>query len=227
MGKLLIFSQNQQGFKDRKEAGQILAEKLDNLRDSNPVILGIPRGGLVVAQEVANYLEADLDIVLSRKLGAPGNSELAIGAISEDGKLFLNEAIASQVSAENAYVQQEKEHQLIEISRRIERYRKVRPKVSLKERTVIITDDGVATGATMQAAIWAVKQEKPAKAIVALPVGPPQTLERLAKDADEIICLNAPAYFGAVGQFYDSFDQTEDEEVVKILKGNFINRKNK
>ena len=103
----------------------------------------------------------------------------------------------------------------------------MRPKVSLKERTVIITDDGVATGATMQAAIWAVKQEKPAKAIVALPVGPPQTLERLAKDADEIICLNAPAYFGAVGQFYDSFDQTEDEEVVKILKGNFINRKNK
>jgi len=220
MRKLLILSQDQKAFPDRKKAGEILARQLNNFKKENPVVLGIPRGGLVVAKEVADYLGAELDIVLSRKLGAPGNPELAIGAISENGRLFLNEVVSSQVGAKNAYVQQEKKHQLDEIASRVKRFRSLRPKVSLKQRTVIITDDGVATGATMQAAIWAVHQERAAKIIVALPVGPQETLDELSKDADQIICLKAPVFFGAVGQFYDYFDQTEDEEVVNILKQN-------
>lgn len=221
MGKLSILSQSQQAFKDRKEAGRILAQQLKDFKKDNPVILGIPRGGLVVAREVADFLCAQLDIVLSRKLGAQGNPELAIGAISEDGKLFLNEALTAQLDMHNAYIQKEKEHQLAEIKRRIKIFRGARPKVSLKKKTVIITDDGVATGATMQAAIWAVRQEGAAEIIVALPVGPQTTLAELAKDADKIICLRAPVFFSAVGQFYDYFEQTEDREAASILKENF------
>jgi len=221
MGRLSILSQSQHAFKDRKEAGKILAQQLNGFKKSNPVVLGIPRGGLIVAKEVADFLCAQLDIVLSRKLGAPGNPELAIGAISEDGKLFLNEVLAAQLDTHNTYIQKEKEYQLAEIKRRTKLFRTVRPKVSLKQRTVIITDDGVATGATMQAATWAVRQEGADKVIVALPVGPQSTLTRLAEDTDQVICLKAPVLFSAVGQFYDCFDQTEDEEVINILKENF------
>ena len=181
-------------------------------------MLGIPRGGIIIAQQIADVLEADLDIVLSHKLGAPGNPELAIGAVCEDGKLFLDERITSYVGADDTYIEQEKARQLKQINRRIQRYREVLPKLPLQERVVIITDDGVATGATMQAALWAVRQENPEKVVAALPVGPEDTLKKLSEDADQTICLQSPPFFSALSQFYLQFTQVEDQELLEILQ---------
>ncbi len=217
MKTLRIVSHSDEPFRDRLEAGQILGHELRNWRGQGAVVLGIPRGGLIVARELAQALDADLDIVLSRKLRAPGNPELAIGAVAEDGKLFLDEMLVREMGVDSTYIQQEKEHQLVEIAHRIEQSRRILPKLLLKGRSVIVTDDGVATGATMQAALWAARQEHPRKLIAALPVGPEETMRRLAKDADEMICLRAPPFFSAVGQFYMLFDQVEDEEMLAIL----------
>jgi predicted phosphoribosyltransferase len=218
MNTVRIISRSSVPFRDRVEAGELLGRELQKFRGQRAVVLGIPRGGVVVAREVAWALQAELDIMLSRKLGAPWNPELAIGAISEDGKLFLNKMLLSRVGAESMYIQQEKARQLAEIKRRTALYRSIRPKVPLEGRLVIVTDDGLATGATMQAALWTARQESPEKLIAALPVGPEDTVMRLAKDTDEMICLRSPPFFDAIGQFYKRFDQVEDEEVVEILK---------
>ncbi len=183
----------------------------------NPLILGILRGGMVVARELARALKGDLDLALSRKLGAPFNPELAIGAISESGDLFLNKRIASHVGADASYIAQEKERQIEVISQRVAYYREDFPPIAPRGRYVVITDDGVATGATMQACLWAVRKENPRSLLVALPVGPEDSLRTLSEDADEIICLRVPDSFAAVGQFYHRFDQTEDEEVRTLL----------
>jgi predicted phosphoribosyltransferase len=190
---------------------------MEDYRGKNAVVLGIPRGGVVIAQKLAESLECDLDIVLSHKIGAPGNPELAIGAVCEDGKLFVDKVISSYVSADNAYIEQEKTRQLQQMSERVRRCRDVLAKVPLKGRVVIIADDGVATGATIQAALWAVRKEEPAKLIAAVPVGPSDTMSKIAKDADETICLRMPQLFGAIGRFYLQFDQVEDEELMEIL----------
>ncbi len=218
MGILRIASRSDKPFRDRLEAGQLLGRELETWRGQRAVVLGIPRGGLIIAREVSRALEADLDIVLSHKLRAPGNPELAIGAVAEDGKLFLHEMLVQELGVESAYIQQEKERQLVEIARRTKLIRRILPKVPLERSLVIITDDGVATGATMQAALWAARQEHPKKLIAALPVGPEETMRRLAKDADEMLCLRAPPFFAAVGQFYMRFPPVEDEEVLEILK---------
>ena len=218
MGRARVISYSEEPFRGRVEAGRLLAGELTKFRGKKAVVLGIPRGGIIVAKEIASALGAELDIVLSRKLGAPGNPELAIGAISEDGKLFLNEMLASQVGGESSYIQQEKARQLSLIKQRVEQYRKILPKASLKDKVVIITDDGVATGATMKAALWAARQERPKMLIAALPVGPADTIRELAKDADEIIVLRVPPFFAAIGQFYLDFSQVEDSEVLEILK---------
>ncbi|RZN43933.1 MAG: phosphoribosyltransferase [Methanophagales archaeon ANME-1-THS] len=218
MNTVRIVSRSSAPFSDRVEAGELLGRELQKFRGQSAVVLGIPRGGVIVAREVARALQAELDIMLSRKLGAPGNPELAIGAISEDGKLFLNTMLLSRVDAESRYIQQEKARQLAEIERRTALYRNIRPKVPLEGKLVIVTDDGVATGATMQAALWTVRQEGPKKLIAALPVGPEDTVMRLANDADELICLRSPPLFEAIGQFYKRFDQVGDEAVVEILK---------
>ena len=218
MGILRIASRSDKPFRDRLEAGQLLGRELETWRGQRAVVLGIPRGGLIIAREVSRALEADLDIVLSHKLRAPGNPELAIGAVTEDGKLFLHEMLVQELGVESAYIQQEKERQLVEIARRTKLIRRILPKVPLERSLVIITDDGVATGATMQAALWAARQEHPKKLIAALPVGPEETMRRLAKDADEMLCLRAPPFFAAVGQFYMRFPPVEDEEVLEILK---------
>ncbi|OHB60768.1 MAG: hypothetical protein A2167_07120 [Planctomycetes bacterium RBG_13_46_10] len=217
MGTLKIISDNGKPFSDRIEAGQLLAKQLQEHRGQKTAVLGIPRGGVIIAQQLAIELEADLDIVLAHKLGAPGNPELAIGAVCEDGKLFIDDSISSCVCADQNYIRKEKTQQLKEIARRIELYRKVLPKLSLKSRIVIITDDGVATGATMLAALWAVRQEKPKKIIAALPIGPMDSLEKLSEDADEVICLQSPPYFAALSQFYLYFTQVEDQELLQIL----------
>ncbi len=181
-------------------------------------MLGIPRGGIIVAQELARALEAELDIVLAHKLRTPGYAELAMGSVAEDGRLFLNEAVIRELDVNDAYISQEAARQMAEIRRRTELFRHARPKLSLAGKTVIVTDDGVATGATTQAALWAVRLEKPEKLIAALPVGPEDTIMRLAEDVDEMICLRTPPLFAAVGQFYVRFEPVADEEVLEILK---------
>jgi predicted phosphoribosyltransferase len=219
MGKLHIISRSSQPFPDRREAGILLGSELKTLEleRENPIVVAILRGGIIVARKVALILNCDLDIALSRKLGAPFNPELAIGAISENGTLFLNEMIATQVGATDFYIKREVAEQSEVIAERIKYFRKDFPKINLKGRYVIIVDDGIATGATMQATLWSINQENPRKLMVALPVGPEDSLRRLSKDADDVICLRAPEFFSAVGQFYFKFEQTEDEEVLQIL----------
>jgi len=219
MGKLLIISRSSHPFADRKEAGILLGGELKKLglEKENPVVVSILRGGIVVGREVARLLKGDLDIALSRKLGSPFNPELAIGAISEGGELFMNERIASQIGVRSQYIEQEKKKQLEMIAERVSYFRKDFPKMSLRERYVIVVDDGIATGATMEATVWSIREEKPRTLVVALPVGPEDSLKRLANDADQVLCLRVPEFFAAVGQFYRRFDQTEDGEVLRIL----------
>ncbi|HNU74858.1 MAG TPA: phosphoribosyltransferase family protein [Deltaproteobacteria bacterium] len=221
MGNLKIISHSEEPFMNREEAGRLLADELREYEDRNPVVLGIPRGGVIVAGEIARILHAELDVVLSRKLGAPGNPELAIGAISEDGTLFLDEDLRRRLSPHNEfaiYVEDEREKQYTMIAESLGRFRSVRPKVPLKGRTVIITDDGIATGSTMQASIWTVRREVPEKIIAAVPVGSIEALERTSLEADETVVLKAPPIFYAVGQFYEYFTQTGDEEVIAALR---------
>jgi len=216
-GKLKILSHSDDPFTDRVEAGELLAEVLIDHAGSQTVILGIPRGGLVVAREVARRLKAPLDIVLARKLGAPQNPELAIGAITEEGEVFLDEPLARRVGASEDYLQQESRSQLQEIQRRSSVYRNIRPKIDLRDKDVIVVDDGVATGSTVQAALWSIAREKPHKITGAFPVGAEDSLLRLCDTADEIICLKAPPSLGAIGNFYLHFRQVSDQEALEIL----------
>ncbi len=222
MGKITILSKSDEPFRDRREAGRLLGAALQPMGGGRTAVLGIPRGGVVVAKEAANILKVDLDIVLSRKLGAPGNPELAIGAISEAGKIFLDDSIVSHVGASKEYIEKEAKRQSAEIRRRSEIFRKILPKVSLRQKTVIIVDDGLATGATMRSSLWATRQEKPARLVAAVPVASREAVDRIADYCDEVICLRLPPFFGAVGEFYVNFSQTTDEEVIDILKEKFI-----
>ena len=217
MGELRVISSSSEPFSDRKEAAKLLAVELSKYQGKRPVVVGIPRGGVVVAREVALALDADLDIVLAHKLPAPGREELAMGAVAEDGRLFLNPEVVGEMGIAEGYIQQEKARQVAEIRRRAALFRRVRPKIPLEGRTVIVTDDGVATGATTQAALWAVRLEQPERLVAAVPVGPEDTVRRLAEDVDEFLCLRAPLLFAAVGQFYAQFDPVQDEDVLRIL----------
>ena len=217
-GKVRILSQSSEPFRNRFEAGKLLAAELMEYRGKKAAILGIPRGGIIIANEIAKELSADMDIVLTHKLGAPYNSELAVGAVCEDGTHFVNESIAGYVGADKRYIAMEKERQLKEIGRKVNLYRPVLAKLHLEGRIVIATDDGVATGATMQAALWAIRKENPAKLVLVIPVGPPDSVNRLSADADETICLKSPYDFQALGRFYIDFPQVEDEELLQILE---------
>ena len=223
MGRVEIISRSSEQFRNRAEAGRLLSEALSGMEDKNPVVLGIPRGGLVVAKEIAHSLGADFDVVLARKLGAPFNPELAVGAVGEAGKVFLNEAMG--LDQEKEYLDREKERQLRALSGFRERVRSVIPKLPLKDRSVLITDDGIATGSTMRASIWSVRQESPLEIIAALPVAPEEGLQRVAADADRVICLRAPRMFAAVGQFYSDFRQIEDTKAESILRSESRRRK--
>lgn len=218
MANVRIVSHSNEIFRDRVEAGQLLGNELRYLPDSATVVLGIPRGGLVVARNLARVLQARLDMVLSRKLGAPGNPELAIGAIAEDGRLFLHDRVIEHLEVSDSYIKQERVHQLAEIRRRSQAIREIMPRLSLEGKLVIVTDDGVATGATMQAALWTARHEHPQKLVAALPVGPEETIRQLARYTDETICLRAPTSFSAVGQFYRFFQQVEDNEMMAVIR---------
>jgi putative phosphoribosyl transferase len=205
-------------YADRREAGRELGRSLAGYGAHHPLILGIPRGGVVVADTIARELRTDLDIALTRKLGAPSNPELAIGAVSENGPIHIQHGIADRVGADEDYIKREIDRQFAEIEVRRQRYRQVLPKVSLEGRTAILVDDGVATGATMEAALWAARDERPKEVIVAVPVGAQDAIARLQREADDVVCPYVPPYFQAIAQFYADFRQVGDEEVMEILR---------
>ncbi|MBC7250665.1 MAG: phosphoribosyltransferase [Anaerolineae bacterium] len=206
-------------FRDRREAGQKLAEALSFLQGQKDVlVLGIPRGGVVVAAEVARALGAPLDVFITRKIGAPGNPELAIGAVASSGELVIDEGLVLGLGVSPRYVEEETERQKQEIARQMTLYRGHRPPPQLTGKTVVLIDDGVATGATTLAALRALRASAPAELILAIPVGPPDTVERLSAEADRVVCLHTPAWFWAVGAFYEDFSQTPDEEVIRLLQ---------
>lgn len=202
-------------FADRRDAGRRLAAALDHLRDRRPYVIAVPRGGVVVAREVAASLQAPIDVIVPRKLRAPYNQELAVGAVAEGGAVFIDEEIARGIGA--AYLEQEIAVQRGEIARRVQVYRGTRRLPHLFGRTAIVVDDGIATGATMVAALRAVRALAPDRLVAAVPVAPPDGIARLAREADEVVCLAAPPVFHAVGQFYEDFTQVDDGEVVRLL----------
>ncbi len=218
MGSIRILSRSGERFRDRREAGQLLGHELRYLHGKEVVVLGIPRGGIAVARELAEALKAKLDIVLSRKLRAPAHPELAIGSVAEDGRTFLNEDTVRETGADHAYIEQERVRQLAELHRRSELIRLILPRVPMHGKIAIVTDDGAATGATFQVALQAVRQENPQSLIGALPVAPEDTARALARYADELVCLRTPPFFVAVGQFYERFEQVDDYEVLEILR---------
>jgi len=197
-------------WRDRREAGRYLAEALKEFKNKDVLVLAIPRGGVVVGDEVATALNAALDVVVPRKIGAPFNPELAIGAIAADGSKVLDQNLIQRLDVSEEYLKKEIERQTEEIKRRISEYRGDRPPLEIEEKTVILVDDGVATGATTLAAIKYLRNKKPAQIILAIPVGPPDTVEKLKKEVDRLICLSIPSLFYAVGQFYEQFEQTTD-----------------
>ena len=203
-------------FRDRKDAGEQLAAVLKQKGYVDAVVLGIPRGGLPVATEVARAVGGILAVVVARKLGAPGNPELAIGATTASGITYINEGVARAVGASQAYIDAEKLRQVLEAQRREELFDGHR-RPGLKDRTVIVVDDGVATGATAIAAIRATKAEGAKRVVIAVPVGPPEMIDLLGKEADEVVCLESDPGFWAVGQYYDNFDQVSDQDVRALL----------
>ncbi len=205
-------------FKNRKDAGVKLASALKEFEnDPNAIVIALPRGGVVVGKEVAEALHLPLDIITPRKIGAPFNPELAIGAITESGEGIFQEDLIEQLGVTHEYIKQAVEKEKIIAATRLSKYRKNKPPRQLKGKTVIIVDDGIATGSTMFAAIKTIKAEKAQKIIVAVPVSPPDTFRRLQKEVTHAIALATPSAFFAVGQFYDHFDQTTDEEVIALL----------
>ena len=205
-------------FSDRREAGRELARLLPaSLRSDDVVVLALPRGGVPVAFEIAQALGAPLDVFLVRKLGTPGHPELAMGAIASGGIRVLNDEVVEYLNIPGDLIDAVAEREQAELERREAAYRQGRPMPSLRDRTVILVDDGLATGSTMKAAVEAAKHEQPTRVIVAVPVGAPETCRELANRADEVICARMPTPFSAVGQWYRDFTQTTDEEVKNLL----------
>ncbi len=209
---------NESMFHDREDAAGQLAEKLKSLDLRDPLVLGIPRGGVLTGAILASELNAELDVVLARKLCAPAQPEYAIGAISENGEVDLNEEALRLSRATVDYLEMERERQLEEIDRRKRLIRQIRPPATIAGRSVIVTDDGIATGATMIAALKAVRLQKPHEVIAAVPVAPPNRLTEIEQYCDKVICLLAPKDFWAVGGFYTDFTQVEDEDVLRLLR---------
>ncbi|MBS0558703.1 MAG: phosphoribosyltransferase [Proteobacteria bacterium] len=206
-------------FSDRNEAGKLLAARLGGLKRRQPVVLALARGGVPVGFEIARALSAPLDVVLVRKIGAPGQEELAIGAIAdgEHPELVMDDSLAGWLSVSAEYLERTKAAALQEIERRRRAWLGDRQPVPMAGRTAIVVDDGIATGATMRAALRATRRRAPARLVMAVPVAPAHTLERLRGEVDQVVCLETPRDFPAVGDFYRSFPQLRDEDVTTLL----------
>lgn len=209
-------------FKDREGAGEALGIALKFVVKKSGgkkvLVLGILRGGVIVADVVARKLNADFDVVIARKLAAPDNKENAIGAVMPDGSAYLDEFLVNSLKVPPGYIEEEKSTQLQEIGRRIQLYRPLNAEYDISGRTVVLVDDGIATGATVIAAARWLKRQGPAKLVIAAPVAQPQAVELLKDEADAVEVISTPANFGSVNQFYKNFDQATDERVLEILK---------
>jgi putative phosphoribosyl transferase len=206
-------------FEDRNQAGQLLAQALAHLKGQSPIVLALPRGGVPVAAAVAAVLGAPLDIVVVRKIGAPFQKELGVGALVLLGQpeVVWNHSLLAELGLTEARLHGDVEAQETEARRRLALYRGNRPALDLEGRSVILVDDGLATGITAQTALQALRRARPSRLVLAVPVAPPDTLARLSRAADETVCLMQPPWFSAVGQFYKDFAQTSDEEVISLL----------
>lgn len=208
----------QPAFHDRRDAGRQLAEKLGTYRNRDDVVvLGLPRGGVPVAYEVANHLDAPLDIFMVRKIGVPGHEELAMGAIAEGGFRVINDDVIRSLQIPAVEIERATRREQIELARRAARYRGDRFMAEFQERTAILIDDGLATGASMKVAIRAVRSKWPAACVVAVPVAPPDTCEALNEEADDVVCAATPQSFQNVGAWYEKFEQVSDREVEQLL----------
>lgn len=204
-------------FKNRDQAARLLAEKLAKYRGKNPLVLAIPRGAVPMGKIIAESLGGELDVVLVHKLGAPGEPELAIGAVDETGQVYIADYVES-LDISKEYIEAEKQTQLHALRKRRALYTPFRPPIDPSGRIVIVVDNGIATGATMIAALRAVRARKPARLVAAAAVISPETLDRIAREADEAVCLEVPEFFYAVGEFFEDFSQVSDEEVIASLR---------
>ena len=205
-------------FRDRTEAGEQLAELLKREDVTADIVLAIPRGGLPIGRAVADELRVALDIIVSKKIGAPGNPELAVGSAASDGSIWLNDDLIERLGLDPDRIRREGKSVAESAREKAERYRGSRQSPNLEGKAVLIVDDGVATGATMIACVRLARQAGAARVVVAVPVGPPDTVENLRSEADEVFSLQTPTHFGAVGQFFDSFRQVSDEEAIELLR---------
>ncbi|PIP21682.1 MAG: phosphoribosyltransferase [Candidatus Nealsonbacteria bacterium CG23_combo_of_CG06-09_8_20_14_all_40_13] len=208
-------------FQNRIDAGQKLAkalkEKLPESDLKKAIVLALPRGGVVVGGQLAQILKIPLDVIITRKIGAPGNPEFAIGAVGLKSNSIFNQEVIASYGISRDYLEKEIKKEKLEIMRRYDLYRRGKPPLNLRNKVAIVTDDGIATGATMQAAILEIKLQKPAKIILAVPVAPPESIDTLKAAVDEVVCLETSEPFFAIGNFYQNFQQTEDKEVIEIL----------
>jgi len=207
-------------FRDRSEAGQRLAARLQHYREAQPVVLALPRGGVPVGFEIARVLNAPLDLLFVRKIGVPWQPELAAAAVAEvsGSEIVRNEHVIRHAAIPDEYLIEQAAYELTEIARRRSLYRGGKPVLDVAGKTAIVVDDGIATGATVRAALRALRRAHPARIVLAVPVAPEDTAAKLSEEADEICCLETPADFGAISQFYRTFQQTSDEEVIDLLR---------
>jgi putative phosphoribosyl transferase len=212
-------------FSNRSEAGRLLARRVQAMGLADPVVLALPRGGVPVAVEVARALGAPLDLLLVRKIGAPQQPELAVGAVGEGGELFVDRHLMDLTGATDEYVARQSREQLAEIARRRTAYLGGRAPLPLAGRTAVVVDDGIATGATVHAALKALRRRRPASVVLAVPVASREAVAALSADVDELVCLAQPALFRAVGEHYADFDQVSDDEVEQLMRMAAVDRR--